>query len=356
MPLNLAAQIPTLVGSTLSCIATLVVLIIIVTQWSNRHHLRHVLIANLLFSEFVNSLNNTVSGIYILASGAIPTKPTPACVANGFIGQLTVQATDFSVLAMAISTLVIVTQATVIADSSTRTKVIAVVAIWVFPVISSCVVASLHAFGPVSGNWCWIVPQRNDLRYGLTHGIRFAIIVATVIIYAVVYYIVKDKMSSTLASSRNIYGTRSGHVATIQGGEDLPVEKDIEMANLINKQTMVTVSVDTPKTAGELEPSPVSEGSSSVKASAARPKGVNGATSTDRRLKAQNKQNVARIMLMRAYPFSYVILWIPGIANRLVELSGHPSQVLVILQASTQLVGFVDSILYLVQWRMYRKD
>ncbi|KAF2153568.1 hypothetical protein K461DRAFT_224476 [Myriangium duriaei CBS 260.36] len=351
MTLNLAAQIPTLIGSVMSCLATFGVLIVIIVNWSKRHSLRHVLIANLIFSDFANSLNNTISGIYILAHGKIPTRATSACIANGFIGQFTVQATDFSVLAMAISTLIIVTRPTVTSDSTTLTKIMATIGIWTFPLISSSTVAGLHAFGPVSGNWCWIVPQRNDLRYGLAHGIRYAIIVATVILYGIVFRIVREKLASTIGSSTGQYGAQSNiHIATIQGGgeEPTPIESEIEMANLINKQTMVTISVDQKS---KDEEKAVRPGISSQRR--------NATMSTDnsaKKLRKQNKQNVARIMLMKAYPFAYVLLWLPGIANRLAELAGHPQQVLVILQASTQFIGFVDAVLYIIQWKVLKRD
>lgn len=39
--------------------------------------------------DFINALNNTMSGIYYIARGSIPTGL--ACTANGFIGQLSVQ-------------------------------------------------------------------------------------------------------------------------------------------------------------------------------------------------------------------------------------------------------------------------
>ena len=329
--------------------------------------------------EFTNSLNNTISGIYILAAGDIPKAPTAACVANGYIGQLTVQvsavfmtypcttdaskATDFSVLAMAVSTLVIVSQSTVTSDSPMKIKILTTAAIWTFPCISSTVIASLHAFGPVSGNWCWIIERRNDLRYGLAHGIRFDILLATITIYTIVFRIVKKKMMSTLASSSNQYGTASGHLATVQGGDEL-VEKDIEMANLISKSTLVTVSIDAGS--GPIPRSQISTQNdtslSDIHRAGQIPSTVeyNGESKMKkheaRAVQNRTKQNMARIMLMRAYPFAYVLLWIPGIANRLAELAGHPVEALVILQASTQCIGFVDSILYIIQWRLYRND
>lgn len=61
------------------------------------------------------------------------------------------------------------------------------------------------------------------------------------------------------------------------------------------------------------------------------------------------RQDVARIMLLKAYPLGYIILWIPGIINRLIEASGSKSRVFAIMQASTQYIGFVNSVTYVLQ-------
>lgn len=52
------------------------------------------------------------------------------------------------------------------------------------------------------------------------------------------------------------------------------------------------------------------------------------------------------MLLLNAYPVFYVILWLPGIINRLVEAAGHSSKPLAILQSSTQYIGFANAITY----------
>jgi hypothetical protein len=72
-----------------------------------KHHFRHILILNLATSgtrplthssyqhkakkaiDFLNSLNNSVGGLYILASGK-PLEPGIACVFDGYVAQVTV--------------------------------------------------------------------------------------------------------------------------------------------------------------------------------------------------------------------------------------------------------------------------
>ncbi len=58
------------------------------------------------------------------------------------------------------------------------------------------------------------------------------------------------------------------------------------------------------------------------------------------------QKHLSKILLLNAYPIAYIMLWIPGLCNRLVEASGHTSKVLQILQASTQFVGFANALTY----------
>lgn len=85
--------------------------------------------------DFINSLNNSISGIYLFAYGSL--QPGPACTANGFIGQLTVQGTDFAVLAIALATVFALRGADMVPDVSLRGKIIVSVAVWTMPVITS---------------------------------------------------------------------------------------------------------------------------------------------------------------------------------------------------------------------------
>ncbi|KAF3924632.1 hypothetical protein AA313_de0203272 [Arthrobotrys entomopaga] len=57
-------------------------------------------------------------------------------------------------------------------------------------------------------------------------------------------------------------------------------------------------------------------------------------------------RRVRRILLLNAYPAMYILLWIPGIINRLTEATGHSSNVSAFLQASTQFIGLANAITY----------
>ena len=43
---------------------------------------------------------------------------------------------------------------------------------------------------------------------------------------------------------------------------------------------------------------------------------------------------------------SYVVLWIPGLINRIVEASGNKSYVMALLQTSTAFIGLANAITY----------
>ena len=63
--------------------------------------------------------------------------------------------------------------------------------------------------------------------------------------------------------------------------------------------------------------------------------------STDARYQA-----IQRALLLNAYPLAYIILLLPGLANRLVEASGHTSYVTQFMQAATQLIGLANALTY----------
>jgi hypothetical protein len=59
------------------------------------------------------------------------------------------------------------------------------------------------------------------------------------------------------------------------------------------------------------------------------------------------------MLFLNMYPVTYLILWIPGIANRIAEAMGHEIRALVIMQSSTQFIGLVNAGVYFYKehWR-----
>ncbi|KAK0229408.1 hypothetical protein EDD85DRAFT_1026875 [Armillaria nabsnona] len=95
---ELALAITNLVGSALSAMGSGFIIFCYIFLPMKKHY-RHPLIMNLAIADFVNGVNNGISRAVVLATG--PLAQSPACTANGFIDQLSVQATDTSILAIA---------------------------------------------------------------------------------------------------------------------------------------------------------------------------------------------------------------------------------------------------------------
>lgn len=58
-------------------------------------------------------------------------------------------------------------------------------------------------------------------------------------------------------------------------------------------------------------------------------------------------REVRRMLLLNAYPVAWVVLWLPGIANRLVEAAaGSSPRWLRIMQSTTQYVGLANALTY----------
>lgn len=221
-------------GSLISFLATTAVLCCYVYYRNEQRSFRHALVFNLALagtytlsqrvdralaptsvnihshrhlSEFINTANNSVSGIIYLRSHAL--YDSPACTANGFIGQLSVQAADFSILVIALVTLLTITRTTYLPDASPFRKTLICLSVWIVPIITSCVALALGSFGPVSGNWCWIMSSRTDLRYALTHGWRIAIIFCTAGIYLFVWWYMNRHFRSLVSTVT--WSGESGH-------------------------------------------------------------------------------------------------------------------------------------------------
>jgi hypothetical protein len=71
--------------------------------------------------------------------------------------------------------------------------------------------------------------------------------------------------------------------------------------------------------------------------------------------RARNKK-IQRSLLLNAYPIAYVLLWLPGLINRFVELTtGRTNFALQVLQSSTQFVGVANAITYGFNERVRRR-
>lgn len=114
---------------------------------------------------------------------------------------MSVQASDFSILVIALVTLLTITRTTYMPNASTWRKVAICVSVWVVPFITATIATSMGKMGPVSGNWCWIISSQTGLRYALTHGWRIAIIFFTAGIYIFVWWYMNRHFRSMVSTT-----------------------------------------------------------------------------------------------------------------------------------------------------------
>lgn len=267
------------------------------------------------------------------------------------------QATDFSILAISVVTLLVVLQTGRLTQVSTLRKVLICSSIWLMPLITSTTATAMGAMGPVSGNWCWIKKERTDLRYGLTHGWRMAIIFTTVGIYTYVWIHVSRHFRSLGAitgscrSHSSANGPRSAQEEDTMHIADPGVVYNPSSQELLPKNAVVLTrysSVDQISCQPTATPTPTSP--TAAPATPGRPLDLeqNAATTFLQERARRQAWEVKKMLLMNGYPIFYVFLWIPGLVNRIMEASGikTTNRILAILQTSTQFIGFANAVTY----------
>ncbi|KAG7118231.1 hypothetical protein HYQ44_005374 [Verticillium longisporum] len=425
----------TLAGSLLSCVATTCVLTSFAIYRHQMRSFRHALVLNLSVAEFINSLNNTVSGfIYMRTRGL---QPGAACTVNGFVGQLSVQAADFSILAIALVTLLTVTGTVYMPKASLARKATICGAVWAVPMATSVTATAMGQMAPVGGNWCWISAARPDLRYALTHGWRVAVIFSTMAIYVYIWVFLRRHFRFLRGAQRWSYGTTSSgdgsfssgrarrgtgvSDATTRSDDDMKVDNDMKLDNLMRvdttgagtttKSAELSISVHqvkmdaaaveakggmmdfdddddddattldemihgtpgktlrqqksfqddleriTPKSSypGDNHVS-IPRPSASASGSLRRPPNVPANRTMRSTLSEfpirqdshQVEREIKKMMFLNAYPIMYVLLWIPGLVNRLLQASGNAlgPRTMAALQVSTQFVGLANALTY----------
>ncbi|KAF8856660.1 hypothetical protein BDZ45DRAFT_727340 [Acephala macrosclerotiorum] len=288
---DLAVAIPTLVGSLLSSIGTCFILLTYIFLPPKLNHVRHTLIRNLAVSEFGLHLGGSISGLTIIALGR-DLQDGPGCVASGFLTQLCVQAVDCNMLVISITLFFIITQRFDLVKPPRRITAALIIAPWILPTITSFTALAKHFYHPVSGNWCWIQAEPKYLRYVFTHGWRFMFIIAILAIgLRIRLYVKKNRIKPQDGVELEGMYSEGKDQATSSFTEHLLETQDHD--------DTVTVS-----------------------------------------------EKRKTLLLLSGYPLFYVVLWLPGIANRVAEATGHPVRVLAILQASTTYIGFANAVTF----------
>ncbi|CAG8955939.1 hypothetical protein HYFRA_00008792 [Hymenoscyphus fraxineus] len=367
--LDLAVAIPTLVGSALSMTAAGFVFLCYLLLPSQLHF-RHILIINLAAADFLNAANNTVSGIYAMIHRAIP--PGVGCNVNGLIGQLTVQGTDFSILAIAIATVITIKRSNFKPSMSSKRKLFITFGIWTVPLTTSLTGLFLDDYRPVTGNWCWLDAKKPALRYALGHGWRIAIIFTVASLYAYLFFYIQrhfSMMDKVLSASRS---NNCEVTEEVQIYEDFVIDEavgDGEAADYFSQpgSPEERSSRNLDEKIGPLSPCrEISQKLHPSRTMIDRPMfetfdplalvrrpllappfmSTITTTCTAPPTLQQRKRRIQRLLLVNAYPIAYILLWIPGLLNRVFESVGYSARWIRILQASTQFVGFANAIVY----------
>lgn len=209
----------------------------------------------------------------------------------------------------------------------------------------------LDSYGYVSGNWCWVKRDRLDLRYGLSHGPRIAIFVITIAIYTYIYL----RLKRVFKNLRSITGTTD--TRTMQ--DNLPTQpsdgdNDTQKILVAHSVLVSHEMHDMPQTpdAQERRSHFRAEGATKSTVSVQRNTIIGETRFESSRMPAAPK--LKKMLLMNGYPIAYIILWIPGIANRLAESVGQSPRWLNALQASTQYIGLVNAVTYGMSEQMRR--
>lgn len=273
------------------------------------------------------------------------------------------------------ATLLVVTQRTKLVDLPKSTKFLICLSVWIIPSITATTATALGTMTAVSGNWCWISAQRTDLRYGLTHGWRFAIILATLGMYVYVYFYLSRHFRSLAVpfgfthreqdgdsglsgqtqeedEARPYHQLESGGHAFVQSDPYTEIDRvhaRVESGVIIQHD----VFLDSQRRDDGSGKSRYAAGFSPYGSAYSHHNApvVKRKLSAQQNMKkqlSQTERDIKRMLLLNGYPIMYIILWIPGIANRIMEATGRTSnkEALNILQCSTQFIGFANALTY----------
>ncbi|KAJ3095080.1 hypothetical protein HDU97_007311 [Phlyctochytrium planicorne] len=239
--------------------------------------------------------------------------PGPFCTVQGFLAQYTVQGTDLTTFAHAVTTFVVGSASNNIENLSRRLKQVEravipmTVAIFVIPFMTATIGYFLVGYS-VSGNWCWFNENPKPLsiyvQNGLTNGPRTFIIVAIITVYTNLFWSFRVR----IREQENLMASNSSNLSDSSQNS----KENIHHMNSLGRT---------------LSPEEKAQREIRKKADAQR----------------------ASIMKLLVYPAAFTILWFPGVAGLIAEASNKPLEVLVVTNFfgfTTQLVGFANSVVF----------
>lgn len=210
----------------------------------------------------------------------------------------------------------------------------------------------MGAYGHVSGNWCWIKAKHLGLRYGLTHGWRIAIFIATVAIYTYIYIRLRRMFGRFHVSNPSTGNTTSRDQTYVDHASDMQhilVSSSFVVSHELEERPPPPTDPghDDALETGKTTFWSVTADAGSARAQPSKPAHVGFAAGGNRPAsKMPAPPSLKKMLLMNGYPIAYILLWLPGMINRLTESVGASPRWLQALQASTQFIGFVNAFTY----------
>ncbi|KUJ13432.1 uncharacterized protein LY89DRAFT_721442 [Mollisia scopiformis] len=317
---DLAEAVPALVGSILSAIGTLFILATYYFIPPNPTHIRHTLIRNLAVAEFGLHFTTSISGFMIVGRGR-DLNDGPGCVLSGFTTQLFSTAIDFNMLVILMVLSYMTYRGFNLKKPRRSVTLGLIITPWLFPSITAIIGLAENLYHPVSGNWCWVDANPVYLRFVFKYGSLFAIMIALVAMGLFIrIYLLKQKVASP----------EEGHRPEVLSAESEKKDKP--------QYTCSEVEID----------------AEAVSPTQSDKKDKNEYTCTEVEEIEVGDEDEALVMserrrtlqLLSGYPIFYVILWLPGIANRVAEATGHPSRALAIAQSTNSYVGFANAVTF----------
>ncbi|KAK9766907.1 hypothetical protein K7432_003658 [Basidiobolus ranarum] len=346
---SLTIQIITLSGSILSMVGSgLMIICCILLPITGTF--RHQLICSLAISDFIYSLNNSISGLLLVTNGSL--NDGVFCTVNGYVHHYSSLIRDLTVLGIALVTYGVLKGPLDSADYEPylpRHRIIVFLFIWLAPNIPTLIGYKSSGFTLVSGNWCSAPSDPMWVRAVLFLGIPFLITISIVILYAYLYGSLRLYYISTRQLDTGYFDTRGDQVQKSSSGnhdaywpsDDINEEKtSVVLTSSIkdNIEELAVINITTKELSIHLEEDLVDTCFSHNRTNDNK---VKPEFST-----ADNDHIAMAMRRIYLYPLVYVVITLPGLLNRLLETSGVDLNIFEILQSITQLTGLANAVLY----------
>ncbi|KAJ3095366.1 hypothetical protein HDU97_007011 [Phlyctochytrium planicorne] len=283
---------------------------------------RKALLFSLFTADFTNAFLASIAEYYYVRNELRPN--TYLCTLQGFLGQWSIQASDLSTFALAVTTYVITKAALNNDIFNVRIRMFDANIIYILGIIWTipCITATIGYFTVgygIAGGWCWFnkdpVPLATYVRYITSHGPRMLIMVLIFFIYIDIFR----------RFWMDIKTQEKGIGQLTPGGKSLEADGTTHSAASASANTNQRDSVDATKRAIERNEWDMES------------------------MRAWLEAQKHAIQKLLVYPLIYFGLWIPGIISRFLEATNwdkNTIKIVAFFMFTIQLIGFANSMMY----------